>query len=203
MIEEDSMAFIDGEDLVSRYQAMIREGGRFPSRRVAYEPDVFVWSTGLFSDHVGTLVRVTYYTSAYGSEDRLNSFRDRIQELRYASSSTTARNTSPVQARVFPRLPDSPKSRSIDVNMTIDSLRHTTYNSSIKAVHLVTGDGEFLPLIEEIQRAGTLVHVRRCLMDWTPRFAWLETPSRSWMACFSRPPVGTLQLQPSAHLFEP
>ena len=40
--------------------------------------------------------------------------------------------------------------------MVIDVLNHA-YRGNVDTVHLVTGDGDFIPLIEEVHRAGKIV----------------------------------------------
>ncbi|MGD7035160.1 hypothetical protein [Methylotuvimicrobium buryatense] len=39
------MVFVDGENLVLRFQAMVAEG-RMPIDDIAYEKDIYVWSNG-------------------------------------------------------------------------------------------------------------------------------------------------------------
>jgi len=67
------MVFIDGENLVARFQAMI-DAGRVRDDAVAYQKDVFVWARGCLRRYVDgyDVIRVTYYTSVLGDESRID-----------------------------------------------------------------------------------------------------------------------------------
>jgi hypothetical protein len=43
---QKAFLFVDGENLVMRYQAMVQNGKR-PKRGVVHIPDVFVWHPGI------------------------------------------------------------------------------------------------------------------------------------------------------------
>lgn len=74
------MVFVDGENLVFRYQEMLRRGYVPRDDLLFYEPDVAVWSptfTHLAEYH--EIFRVTYYTYVVGDEGWLNSVRETIR----------------------------------------------------------------------------------------------------------------------------
>src|SRR5213593_3443500 len=77
------MGFVDGENLVARYQAMIKDG--FVPRDdggICHVPDVLVWSPGftqLASFH--EILRVTYYASVTGDERRQADLKQEIRGL--------------------------------------------------------------------------------------------------------------------------
>lgn len=58
------MIFIDGENLVFRYQAMLKEGYVPANKRVEHELDVFVWNKSM-PPRMGNykILRSTYYVT--------------------------------------------------------------------------------------------------------------------------------------------
>ena len=64
------VAFVDGENLVLRYQDMLKVG-HTPKETVVHEPDSFVWSPDVTLWTDMDLVRVIYYTSVVGDSDRV------------------------------------------------------------------------------------------------------------------------------------
>lgn len=53
---------------------------------------------------------------------------------------------------------NSQKTKSVDINITTDTLRHT-YNDSLDTLFLLSGDGNYIPLIQEVMRQGKRVAV--------------------------------------------
>ena len=60
--------------------------------------------------------------------------------------------------RVFKKERRNQKSKSVDINICTDALRHV-YNKSCNSVYLLSEDGDYLPLVEEIMRQGVSVHL--------------------------------------------
>ena len=80
------MVFIDGENLVFRYQDMLKDGKNSRSD-IVHEPDVFVWHSSMTQQADRHYVlRATYYTYAVGDDPRLNEIRDRIKTLSFNQS---------------------------------------------------------------------------------------------------------------------
>lgn len=95
------MAFIDGENLLARFEAMKKDGLMqrdisAPGDRlnpITYEPGKFVWSPHTVSNlYTGdVLERVTYYTTMTGADDALEELnaaigRCQTREIPYFSS---------------------------------------------------------------------------------------------------------------------
>ncbi len=76
------MFFIDGENLVFRYQEMLGKG-REPLRGIKHEQDVYVWHKDIIKNEPRNILRVTYYTSAVGDKDRIRSFNEEIKKIEY------------------------------------------------------------------------------------------------------------------------
>jgi uncharacterized LabA/DUF88 family protein len=145
-----SMGFVDGENLVFRYQEMLEEGRKPNAHR--HIPDVFVWHPHMGS--LRNLVRVNYYTSAVGTEEHINTIRDEIGQC----DVTALLGNSRLCAHVFKKPSNTKKSKLVDITLTIDALRHAHSNHVDRFV-IFSGDGDFVPLVREIMRAGKQVVV--------------------------------------------
>jgi hypothetical protein len=152
-----SMMFIDGENLTFRYQAMVKEG-RKPKETVFHIPDVCVWDKHF--THMGGIirtdvVRASYYTSMCGDDDALGEARKRISELGGRPSGDLYGGFQLVP-HVYKKPAKSQKSRLVDINIVIDVMRQA-YSDSIEKVYILSGDGDFVHLVEEIGRRGKQV----------------------------------------------
>ena len=158
------MYFVDGENLVQRYQAMVADG-REPLANVNHEPNVYVWRegvTGLSDRSFEEIIRVTYYASCVGDDDRLHAVSESIKQLRYrfraGMPSVADTDQGTICPCVFKKDQQSRKTRAVDINITIDILRHT-FDDSVDRVALISGDGDFIPLAKEVMRKGKLFTV--------------------------------------------
>jgi len=146
------MLFVDGENLTIRGQEVVAANGMsldsFPSH---YEKDAFVWfprNPAEFGHCVHNdifeprLIRAYYYTSVQGSEDKQLSVRERLRGLGF-------------DPQVFKK-EKARGSKGVDITLTKDMLSHGFHGHYDVAI-LVAGDGDYLPLIEEVKRLGRRV----------------------------------------------
>ena len=119
-----------------------------------YHTDVFVWVPGYSGTRVipGLGERLTknalrsyYYTSVVGDERKIESVRESLWNL----------NFSP---EVFKKDRQQEKAKGVDIALTKDLLSHAFRDNYDVAV-LIAGDGDYVPLIEEVKRLGKLVYV--------------------------------------------
>jgi uncharacterized LabA/DUF88 family protein len=150
-----TMLFIDGENLLWRFEAM-KKAGRVPRIEVIHEPGRFVWTPRVTRLQNLEIVRASYYTSQVGSDDMLRALEADVQRLQWSVAGT---NTSGgMVAHVFKKPAKEQKTASVDINITIDLLR-TCYHRHAQAVILISGDGDYIPLVKEAMRTGMLVIV--------------------------------------------
>jgi uncharacterized LabA/DUF88 family protein len=150
---------IDGENLVHRYQSMIADG-RDPLPGVVHAKDVFVWHPSLIHELPGDIRRVSYYTSVVGDDDRVHEIAELIHGLTYSCVIPgVQKRGAKVCPQVFKKQKQTNKSRAVDINITIDAMRHAS-NGSAGHVSIYSGDSDFLPLIKELMRLGMEVHVK-------------------------------------------
>ncbi len=151
-----SILFVDGENLTMRYQALVASG-RTPMASVKHEPDVYVWTSDLGDRSVidTDLIRINYYTSMVGDDDAVAKVRDEVSSLRYCMHGDFY-GACQLYPRVYKKPKKSTKSRLVDINITIDVMRHS-YANAIDVVYLFSGDGDFVNLVEEVARSGKKV----------------------------------------------
>lgn len=160
------MVFIDGENLVMRYQNMIKNGYE-PKPHTEHVKDVYVWNKEMISRAEIDLRRITYYTSAVGSDDKINELREEIHSINYRfrglpdtfqGATRYLEQWGSVVPKVYKKAARSQRSRQVDINITIDMLNHAT-PSQVDRIVLISGDGDFIPLVCEVMRRGIQLHV--------------------------------------------
>lgn len=151
------MVFVDGENLVFRYQEMVRKGF-VPRDDMKHEPDVFVWLDGftqLGQQH--ELIRTTYYTYVVGDDDRVSAMRNRLRSLSFSKhmASLLPNTLSPC---VFKKNQRSRSGKGVDIQLSVDMMSNV-FRGNVDSVLLLSGDGDYAPLLDEVKRAGVLVYV--------------------------------------------
>lgn len=151
------MIFADGENLVVRYQAMISTG-RVPSDDISHIPDILVWHrsfSGLVT--MEEVIRATYYTYVVGDDLKVQKVREEIRKLQFTAhrNSTLPRTLMP---KVFKKPSRSVSGKGVDIEMTVDVLTNV-HESNVDMILLLSGDGDYVPLIREVQRCGKQCYV--------------------------------------------
>jgi len=155
-----SILFIDGENLCIRYQEMHREG-RLPRNDVVHHKDTFVWRsqiTGAETFRLEKVVRVCYYTSVVGDDDKVVQVKQRLSQLQYDSRGDDGGIVGRVVPVVFKKVSKSQKVKNVDIQIVIDVMRFA-FTDEIERVYLASGDGDYLPLIHEVMRRGKQVEI--------------------------------------------
>ncbi len=155
-----TIVLIDGENLLLRFQEMCREPeNRTVRDDIRHEQDRYVWQPEIASHRAWDLVRVSYYTTHVGTAESMASLARDLAKIRYEfDRPSRLSDYGYVVPRVFKKPKKEQKTASVDINISIDMLRHT-YTDAIDEVLLVTGDGDYLPLIEEVMRQGKIVYL--------------------------------------------
>ncbi len=141
------MMFVDGENLAIRYKKMLDSMGLERHTHVSYEEDVFVWSRHANLNTqtvVYPVIRKYYYTSAVGDDDRLKELTDRLKGIGIEAP------------RIFKKERRTRTSKQVDISLSVDMLTNAYYNNYDIAV-LVTGDSDFIPLVQAVMREGKIV----------------------------------------------
>lgn len=152
------MVFVDGENLVFRYQSMLRRGYVPRDDNLLHLPDVCVWHssfTQLAQQH--EILRVTYYTYAVGDDARLKEVRETIRRQIFGKHMASLLPNS-LTPCVFKKSTREQSGKGVDIKLAVDLLGHV-YRRNVDSVLLLSGDGDYAPLIEEAQRGGVQVYL--------------------------------------------
>ena len=151
------MIFADGENLVLRYQSMIKNGW-IPRDDMKHIRDILIWHES-FSQMVSLdeVIRATYYTYVVGDDLRIQQVREEIKGMLFNGhqNSHLPRNLTP---KVFKKANRSVSGKGVDIEMTVDILNHV-HRNNIDTVLMLSGDGDYLPLVREVQRCGKSVYL--------------------------------------------
>ncbi|MDD5628446.1 MAG: NYN domain-containing protein [Elusimicrobia bacterium] len=159
MPEKRAMFFVDGENLTFRYQDMLQAGAKLRNHiNPDHIPDTLVWHARMCQVAPMTLRRVNYYTSVVGDDDKIAEVKNKIAEITYTASAFGVHSTGQIVPKVYKKEKSSRKSRIVDINICIDSLRHA-HQPDVDLLIFASGDGDYLPLIREIMRHGKQVYL--------------------------------------------
>jgi len=152
------MVFVDGENFAIRGAKVLSDAGFDPEKMSAsagghFHRDVFLWMPGrhpreyFFPESHLVLrpraIRAHYYTSRTGDAEALEATRLTLAELGF-------------HPEVFKRPHKCKKCKGVDITLAKDFLLHGFQGNYDVAV-LVSGDGDFAPLVEEVKRFGRSV----------------------------------------------
>jgi uncharacterized LabA/DUF88 family protein len=152
------MLFVDGENLTIRAQKLLEASGRLPLESPNFKTNCFLWPgsdyTALgWGRYLETRpIRSFYYTSAVGGDDVLRLVREQIWALGF-------------EPHVFRKDKQNNQSKGVDIALTKDMLSHA-FRDNYDAAVLVSGDGDYVPLVEEVKRLGKQVIVN-FIAQWT------------------------------------
>jgi len=150
---EETLIFIDGENLATRYQAMVKEG-REPSPSNIVFGEYFVWNPLAIRQFMCNVRRVSYYTSVVGDDDRVKQAKRDISGVDFTCQLETNLSRT---ARIFPIVRKKDKKNKkegiCDVNITVDVMR-ACYRDHARSIWLFSGDGDFIQLFQEVAHSG-------------------------------------------------
>jgi uncharacterized LabA/DUF88 family protein len=170
-IAPKTMIFADGENLVMRYQEMVSHGKK-PKKTVVHVQDSFVWSPEITTWSCFNIVRASYYTSITGDENLIQKAKDDIADVLYEFSydpdPSVPAGSAQIVPFVFKKDKKSQKTRNVDINIIIDTMRHSL-SLDLEIIYILSGDGDYLPLIQEIMRHGKTVYLSAFTSGLHPR----------------------------------
>ncbi|QLI80767.1 NYN domain-containing protein [Chitinibacter fontanus] len=154
-----TIVLVDGENLVQRYQSLV-QAGRVPIKTVDHERDCFVWQKDILNEHGNNdVVRVSYYTTVVGDDNKIYEIKRKISESIFEFTTISSQEWSgTLVPYVFKKEKQNSKSKSVDINLTIDALKYA-YGTSIDKVVIMSGDGDYIPLLREVMSRGKMVQV--------------------------------------------
>lgn len=149
------MMFVDGENLTIRAQKVAAQGNVPLTEGPHFRRDVFFWLPGILATQRLTsggqvalqpqAVRSFYYTSAVGDDVLLQDVRERLWDIGFTP-------------QVFKRGPGDRRAKAVDISLARDMLSNA-FLGNFEAAVLVAGDGDYVPIVQEVQRLGKVVYV--------------------------------------------
>jgi uncharacterized LabA/DUF88 family protein len=147
------IAFVDGENLVLRYQEMLRAGRR-PRGDVFHIPNRFVWAAGMTLWTRMDLSRVNYYMSIDGARENVEELSHQIAEQTFTCQGEVyLQGTARILPHIHWKSAQSRKTKVIDIHLTVDAMRAVT-TMPVDGIFLVSGDGDYDQLLAEVGRSG-------------------------------------------------
>lgn len=151
-----TVILVDGENLVTRFETMLAKG-RTPKTDVIHLPGLLVWVPEVLDVNYIDVMRASYYQTVVGDDTKLRQSQRSICEVPCEwSQDATLRGSGRLMPRLFKKEKRNQKNKSVDINITVDALRHA-YNNISDVIWIFSGDADYLPLIEEIMRTGRQV----------------------------------------------
>lgn len=162
------MQFVDGENLAIRAKRVALDSRRTIPPGPNYRPDCFYWPTrrgnqaltfyrGNMPLMEDAALRAFYYTSVPGAENDRLEVRDALKIIGFQPM-VFKRGKRQRQNGNADELDDPIRSKQVDIQLATDVLSNAFRNNYDAAV-LVAGDGDYVPLVEEVKRLGKLVYV--------------------------------------------
>ncbi len=142
-----AMIFVDGENLSIRFGAALRSGNFLPHDDAVHRQDVYVWNRHLSGRVVvgGGLIRSHYYTAVQGDHPTVEEVGVELKAAGIAAP------------RIFKK-GKGQRSKRVDITLATEMLLHATRKHFDIGI-LVTGDEDYVPLIEAVKAEGVGVHV--------------------------------------------
>ncbi len=155
------MIFIDGQNIACRYKEMKQEGREDIAAGLTAIDDTFIWRPINFEYPnlirggrcAWDITRVYYYTYFEVDPSTIKEREGRIKDIRVFT--TGLQTLSPV---LFRKDKGARAVKGDDIALTVEALHHA-YNHNVDVVHIITGDGDYVPVIKEIKHLGVNVFV--------------------------------------------
>lgn len=150
------MAFVDGENIVARFQATVASG-RIPYVRVRYRKDVYAWVEHAIDPALNVVLRATYYTYTTGSAEHAQEVATELQSLPFRQYDVIGHQFAHrLENSLHPRVFIKQKGRTgkgVDIQMTVDVLTNV-YQDNLDTVFLVSGDGDYVHWCKKLKDWG-------------------------------------------------
>jgi hypothetical protein len=150
------MVFVDGENFTSRAQQVAKDQKVSLPEGPFHLRDTFIW----VPDFMGTramqsaeglsvplqphALRAHYYTSVVGDEEKISGVKNDLFRIGFTP-------------KVFKKS-KTRGSKAVDIALATDMLSHG-YRDNYDVAVLFAGDGDYVPLVEEIKRIGKVVYI--------------------------------------------
>jgi uncharacterized LabA/DUF88 family protein len=134
-----AMMFVDGENLVLRYQDLVKD--KPSADHITHHINLFVWSSVLnaFLKHLN-IIRRYYFTSVQGDDSKIEEVEALIRSSGFEAP------------RVFKKFKNRP-SKQVDIALATEMLTHG-FRGNYDYALLVSGDKDFVPVVDSLASEG-------------------------------------------------
>jgi uncharacterized LabA/DUF88 family protein len=158
MVIDNTLVFVDGENLSIRYKEML-VAGKVPRPDNIYIEDCFIWNQRVLNDNIWNIKRLSYYASVIGDDLLVRNVRERIAATtftcvtdRYFGGGGSNR-TGQIVPFVIKKSTKSKKESVCDIAIAVDVMR-ACYRDHAETTWVFSGDGDFIQLLEEGVHSG-------------------------------------------------
>jgi len=151
MIEE-TLVFVDGENISIRYKQML-SGGRKPRAENVVIGESLAWTNRIFLAANWNIIRVSYYTSISGDDDAVTSLKRAISKTTYLCNLGEMQRSGQLIPFVRKKNAKSKKESICDIAIAVDVMR-ACYRDHAASILILSGDGDFVQLFNEVVHSG-------------------------------------------------
>ena len=163
MVTDDTLIFVDGENIYLRYLELVKLG-RKPRPDTVVVNECFVWNNRILQqDELWKVKRLSYYTSVVGDDDLVRDTKEKISgvtyechldyEYRNDGKQVLSSHTGQIMPFVRKKSSKSRKESICDISISVDVMR-SCYRDHARNIWIFSGDGDFLKLFEEVVHSG-------------------------------------------------
>ena len=148
------------------------DAGQKPNDMVKHVRDVYVWVPSVVWPALNVVIRATYYTYVVGSDEAVLGTSEQIRSMTFNQYSVPgqaapSRLINTLTPRVFSKLKNR-SGKGVDIQMTVDILSNI-YQGNVESVLIVSGDGDYEPVLAECKRMGKQVYAAAFSSGLSPR----------------------------------
>ncbi|MHC5722580.1 MAG: NYN domain-containing protein [Nostoc sp.] len=151
------MFFIDGENIVFRYQSTQIKNTSKQSICSFHESDVYVWQPLKeipdYPPYQNEVIRAYYYTSVFGDDVKISNVSNSLRNI-----PIFAEKPQTLYPVVLKKERKGDKAKGVDIQMTVDILSHV-FQNNVDTVCLFSGDGDYQPVVREIINRGKKIYL--------------------------------------------
>lgn len=163
MLAENTLIFVDGENIYLRYKELLN-AGRKPYGDTVVINDCFVWNNRILQqDDLWKVKRISYYTSVIGDDDLVRKTKEQISSVTYEchvdyeyaddERRIISSHTGQIVPFVRKKSNKSRKESICDIAIAVDVMR-SCYRHHAPNIWVFSGDGDFIKLFEEVVHSG-------------------------------------------------
>lgn len=152
-----SIILVDWENLVFRYQDMLKNSNLTANPNNIHIEDVFIRNNSIASNLFLDIFRIKYFTSATWDDDKIFDIKKQIWWIDYKNM-TNFYTWCQINPYVYKKPKKNEKLKVIDISLAVEAMR-MAYLDSIDVIYIISGDGDFIELYSDLMKRWKQVYV--------------------------------------------